>query len=368
MDKEKISIIITFYKNENILYQCLYNLKESLNEKNKYEIILINDNPNFCIANDKEITKFFPNIITIDNAVNLGYAGACNAAVKLATGSIIVLMDCDIMITRFCIEEMLSLYRTNPNIGGISPVIINMEDNTILHYGFATNKIDMIKPYFCRPVSDLSKKLFGVNLEFPVLTSGCCLFDKALYKKVGGMNELLYNGYCDIDLFYKFYKAGYKNYLCSKTRVYHRGCVSGQVRTAVKTDAKALFCSIWGKYYYKEGLKILKDIYKSQLKQCENKYILFNFSNSILSADYIDIIRNLINLEYVYKCNTFMPGSVILEDHISLSLQHSKFHFIYFCDDYRDLVKNYFWFNGRKATEDLIMDRNGNVVYCNKSK
>lgn len=360
----RISIIITFYKNLNILYQCLYHLKNHLPTEMDYEVILINDNPSLQLLKNTEIINLLPDIEIIENNLNFGYAGACNKAVDKADGQIIVLMDSDIMVTGHWIENMYDLLQSHEDVGGISPVILNMEDNTILHYGFATHKIDMVKPYFCRRIADLPQNLFTKNLQFPTLTSGCCMFRKNLYIKVKGMNELLYNGYCDTDLFYKFREAGFKNYLNAKTRVYHRGCVSGEVRTAMKADTKALFCAQWGTKYNREGLSIIKNMYEKHIKPSEKHYLLFNFSSSLLSKDYIELLQNILLIEQIYQCNIHQRGALILEDYISLSLQHSAFSLLYFCDDYRDLTKNYFWFNSRKNMDDLIVDRNGNVIMC----
>lgn len=360
----KISIIITFYKNLNILYQCLFHLKNHLPTHTDFEIILVNDNPSFRLSNNTEIKILLPKIKIIDNNCNLGYAGACNKAVEKANGQVIVLMDSDIMVTDSWIENMYSLLQNHEDAGGISPVILNMEDNSILHYGFATNKIDMVKPYFCRPVTELPQELFTKNLEFPTLTSGCCMFRKSLYIKINGMNESLYNGYCDTDMFYKFHEAGFKNYLNAQTRVYHRGCVSGEVRTVMKADTKALFCSQWGTKYSCEGLAIIQNMYENQIKPSKKCYLLFNFSASLFSKDYIELLQKILQIEQVYQCAAHQKGTLILEDHISLSLQHSAFSLLYFCDDYRDLAKNYFWFNSRKNMGDLIVDRNGNVITC----
>ncbi|MDE6504596.1 MAG: glycosyltransferase, partial [Clostridia bacterium] len=357
--------IITFYKNFNILYNCLYHLKNSLKEIEPPEIILINDNPSLKLQKNEEIKKYFKEILIIDNTENHGYAEACNIAINNASGDVIVLMDCDIMVKGNWLNNMYQSLCSSENIGGVSSIILNMENNTVLHYGFATNKIDMIKPYFGRPIKEIINDIPQDLYRFPTLTSGCCMFRKAVYLQVGGMDKQLYNGYCDLDLFYKMNSAGYKNILCRTAYVYHRGCVSEEVRTYLKTDTKALFCSRWGQSFYKEGLAILKNIFNHAFTKFNDKYLLYNFSRSLFSDDYMSILSEIANILQNYTINVQNNSNVILEDVLSISVQNSKFAIIYFCDDYRQIVKNYFWFSGRKNCGDLIVDRNGNIIKCN---
>ena len=360
-----LSIIITFYKNINILYQCLYHLKNSLKAVDAPEIIIINDNPAYRLQNNNEIKKYFNEILIIDNEENYGYAEACNIAINQSRGDVIVLIDCDIMVKGNWLTEMFNTLCLTKNVGGVSSIILNMENNTILHYGFATNKIDMIKPFFCRPIKDIIENIPQELYVFPTLTSGCCMFKKDVYRQVGGMDKQLYNGYCDLDFFYKINLAGHKNILCRSAYVFHRGGVSEEVRTCVKTDTKALFCSRWGQSFHKEGLSILKTIYKHAFKHFTDKYILYNFSCSLFSSDYINILLKTSNILQTYKVNVSNNKNIILEDLLSISVQNSKIPLIYFCDDYRQIINNYFWLSGRKGCNDLIVDRNGNVIDCN---
>lgn len=364
----KVSIIITFYKNFKILYQCLFHLKQSLKDVDMSQIILINDNPSLCLTDNIEIKKYFNEILIIDNKENYGYAEACNIAIAAADGEIIVLLDCDIMVNGDWLKNMYKTLISAKDIGGVSSVIANMENNTILHFGFATNKIDMIKPYFCRPVSEILNNIPHQLYEFSTLTSGCCMFRKSTYLKVGGMDKRLYNGYCDLDLFYKMKSAGFKNILCHSAYVYHRGGVSEEVRTSSKTDTKALFCSKWCQSNLQEGQQILKILYDISLKDTNDKYILYNFSSSLFSDDYVKILSELIDIKQTYKIKILNNAKIILEDVLSISIQNSKFSLIYFCDDFRQINNNYFWFNGRNQCGDLIIDRNGNVIKCDSLK
>lgn len=361
----KISIIITFYKNFKILYQCLFHLKRSLKDIDMPQIIVINDNPSICLTDNSEIKKYFKDVLIIDNKENYGYAEACNIAIDAAKGEIIVLLDCDIMVQGDWLINMYNTLISSKDIGGVSSVILNMENNTILHFGFATNKIDMIKPYFCRPVSEILNNIPQRLYEFSTLTSGCCMFRKSVYLQIGGMDKRLYNGYCDLDLFYKMKSSGYKNVLCHSAYVYHRGGVSEEARTSLKADTKALFCSKWCQSNLQEGQQILKILYNLPLKDNNDKYVLYNFSSSLFADDYIEILFGLIDIKQTYKITILNCLKIILEDVLSINTQNSKFSLIYFCDDFRQIQNNYFWFCGRKQCGDLIIDRNGNVIRCN---
>ena len=361
----RIPIIITYYKNLSILLHCLSNLKETLEKTEiETEVLIINDNPSEKLENNISIKNILQDCIIIDCDINRGYAGACNFAVERIDSELFVLLDSDIMVTDGWIKNMYNTITSHPNAGAVSSIILNMEDNTVLHMGFGTYKIDMIKPFVFRPINQIPASILKSDFVSPTLTSGCCLINKQAYLQVGGMDSQLYNGYCDLDLFYKFDEQNYENYVCSKSFVFHRGCVSGEVRNRKKQDTKALFCSKWGQKNIKEGLEMLKSLYQyNTISLTNSKYILFDFCQSLFSSEYIEqIIESIFDIEYTYKINISGTSKIILEDYISLSLQRSKFDFIYFCDCYKDLTDNYHWFTSRYGYNDKIIDRNGNII------
>lgn len=361
-----ISIIITYFKNLLILYQCLDKLKNSLiNSKVSSQIIIINDNPHEKLSNNNVILNIFPDVRIVDSEINRGYAGACNCAITKAENELVVLLDSDIMVTDGWLEELYDTMKKDKSIGAVSSVILNMENNTILHCGFGTYKVDMIKPFVFREFDKIPPKLLESDIVSPCLTSGCCLLKKSVYFEVGGMDEQLYNGYCDLDLFYKIRAADYKNLVSCKSLVFHRGTVSGEIRNVKKQDTKALFCSKWSGKYEMIGLEFLEQMYSHNIiKNTNHNYIIFDFSQSLFSDEYINIVlKKFYRINHCYKFNIVNPSKIILEDYISLSLQRSEFDFIYFCDNYKQIKdSNYYWFSCRSEKDDLIIDRNGNVI------
>ena len=90
-----ISVIIPFYNEINLIFNCVKSVVNELNDINNFEIIICNDGP---INNDiifgkiKNLTQKTKIII---NSQNKGPGGARNAALNESTGDIIAFLDAD---------------------------------------------------------------------------------------------------------------------------------------------------------------------------------------------------------------------------------------------------------------------------------
>jgi len=104
----KISIIIPIYNSQRYLRDCLNSIKP--NFKNKFEVILVNDNSrdeslNIC----KNFMKKFKNCRLINLKRNRGVSNARNIGIHLSEGENICFVDSDDKLISGAVSNILSI-------------------------------------------------------------------------------------------------------------------------------------------------------------------------------------------------------------------------------------------------------------------
>lgn len=355
-----ISIIITFYTGANILKSNIYLLRETVNSE--AEIIIVNDNPNHLL-NEEELSAISTIPLRIINLPqNKGYAAACNIGAIEAKGEYLLFLDCDILVKSDWLQKMVSVYHSHSNCGAVSATILDLQRGNVVHWGLGiSNGFEIIKPYRDGVIPECISS--GVY-PFKLLTSGCLLVYKKIFNEVNGYDEVLYNGYCDLDLTYKIYTAGYGCFVCSDAIVYHRGKVSGYNRMYAEEDTRAFFVNKWKGELPCDGYTLLTKLYKNNIVFSPSmNYMLINFSRSLFATEYHNALKESLatNVLTYYELRDVSRIPIIIEDYLSWSICGEKTPIIYFTDNITSIENNYHWFSYRKMKGDLVADRNGNL-------
>lgn len=259
-----ISIIITFYSGINILKLCIQNIIENTDIGGNLEILIVNDNPN---ADLSSIVDLFSDVCDLSIYImekNSGYSAACNAGVKIAKYDYIVLMDCDIMPQKLWLNELIKTFEKQPNPGTVSSKIIEADSGKLFGYGIGVHGVDIIIYKRHGEMDSFS----SVDRNFCMVSSGCLFMRKSLYLEIGGQDENFFNADNDLDLTYRIYLLGKTNTLCTKSIVYHRGHVSGNIRVLpFRQDSKAWLFKKWGDKLSVNTMDVLSEFLKQLILQ-----------------------------------------------------------------------------------------------------
>lgn len=361
----KISIIITFYNNINILKTCLNNLLETiLSGKQIVEVIIVNDNPSISLLAVQELYEKKINLSIINMKKNSGYSAACNRGVQAANYEHILLMDCDIFPYGTWLEEMVDTYHSIHDCGCVSATIVDMSTNRIFGYGFGIYGVDTIHYLQNRSLDYCPKE----DMDFPILSSGCLLMPKNLYVDLGMQNTVYFNAFNDFDLTYSNYLRGNKNRMSCNAFVFHRGHVAGNVRTNFYADSKAIFFQQLGGKIDHLAIETLDKLYASQNPLKNSRVIVANFSNSLKRQDYVEhfTTENNLHIQQLYDLKNLTGSKIILSDYMLWDICRLDLPILYFCDDFMLLKENYHWYINRANKNDLIIDRHGNLIHMNE--
>lgn len=356
-----VSIIITYYSGLNIMKNCLFHLYKSLETtKYSYEVVIVNDNPDIKL---EKYLQEFSSVKIINHEINMGHPAACNTGAKIAAGKYLIFMDCDIFVADNWMDKLFIAYNNISNIGAVSATILNMNTSKIHMTGVAIHQVDMLKILRGSDIKDIVKK----HEYFDFLSSACIMIPKNVFFEVDGFDELFFNSDGDLDLTHRIHMHGYNLITVFNSIVYHKGGVAGTMRRLSINDTKALFFKKWGANL-PDGLDKLKQLFSEfAIKNTlSNRYILINLCKSLVLKDYIETIKQCLNIEIIqiYNFKQYYDYSGIsFMDFINNNLAHYNIPFIFFSDNFLCISNNYFWFKSRKCKKDITIDINGNIEF-----
>ena len=210
-EDELVSIIIPVFNQLHLTRNCLASIKQFTDES--YEIILVNNG-----SKDKTKAVFdkLNNIKFINNKNNEGFAKACNQGIRLARGSLILLLNNDTIVSKNWLSNMVKCINSEPNIGMVGPTsnyvagLQQVKGPSLKHYKLYNNNANKLNP----------AKWFDADF----LSGFCLLIKREVIEKIGLLDEQFKFGtYEDNDYCLRVQQGGYKLVVAGDTFIYHLG-------------------------------------------------------------------------------------------------------------------------------------------------
>ncbi len=236
---KKIYIIILNYNGCKNTVECINSLKK-VRTPQGFEIVpIIVDNA----SHDNSVDTFkkdFPDIILIENKINLGYSGGNNTGISYALANdashIIVLNNDTILERSFVLEliEALRFYKAD-----VACPKIYFEKGFEYHkdryqkkdlgkvFWFAGAEMDwgnIIGHH--RGVDEVDSGQYDKKVDIDFITGACFIGTREVFESVGGFNDSYFLYYEDADLSVRIKEKGYKIILAPKSVVYHKNAGS----------------------------------------------------------------------------------------------------------------------------------------------
>ena len=219
----EVAVVILNYNGKHFLEQFLPGvIAHSQNAK-----IIVADNK----STDDSVAFMqnnYPEITTLINDENGGFAKGYNDALKRVKADVYVLLNSDIEVTPNWMEGCLNLLKTDSSIAACQPKIKAFHHKTRFeHAGAAGGFLDKDYFPFCRgrifEVIEDDHGQYNDDIEI-FWATGACLFIRAeIYHELGGLDEAFFAHMEEIDLCWRIKKKGHKIYYSGQNEVYHVG-------------------------------------------------------------------------------------------------------------------------------------------------
>jgi hypothetical protein len=174
------------------------------------------------------VKKNYPQVRSIQNTRNGGYAGGYNDALRLVNAEYYVLLNQDVEVTENWVELVVSEMEKDPSIAAAQPKLLDYTKRSHFEYaGACGGYVDMLGYAYCRGrLFDTIEEDKGQYDEVADIfwASGACLFIRSdAYWKAGGLDEDFFAHQEEIDLCWRLKNLGYRIINVPQSVVFHVG-------------------------------------------------------------------------------------------------------------------------------------------------
>lgn len=232
-----LSIVIVNWNSGKLLRGCT---KSILKDKGLDFEGFVVDNA----SNDGSLEDIPKRFKIVRNDRNLGFAKACNQAIKLSKGRYVLLLNPDTVALKNSLKGMIRFLGKHKDVGVLGCKLLNPDKTvqpschaflTLPHVFFEVSQLNILFPknkFFIRTLSFLNKffpKLFAnystpnKPIEVDSVMGSCYMIRKEALRKTGLLDENFFLYHEEMELSYRMWKKGFKVMFYPYASVIHRG-------------------------------------------------------------------------------------------------------------------------------------------------
>lgn len=215
----RVSIVIVNWNGDLDTRECIASLQK-INYKN-YEIVLVDNGS--IIDNFSEFEKTLSNIKLLRSEKNLGFSGGNNIGINYALANnvdYILLLNNDTTVKPDFLEPLLKKFLDEKEVGIVAPMINYYgEPQRVWTVG---GRISRIRGSGFADSNILESKITYTDKEVSFVSGCCMLIHKDVLKRIGLFDENYFLYTEDTDFCYRVKKAGYKIYVTTQSKIFHK--------------------------------------------------------------------------------------------------------------------------------------------------
>ncbi|HLN19065.1 MAG TPA: glycosyltransferase family 2 protein [Patescibacteria group bacterium] len=224
----QLSIIITNYKNPELLKVCIDSIKKNITLSD-YEIIVADS----ATEENTELMmrEKYPDIRYIPSKENIGFGLTVENGYKASQGKNILILNGDIIVKKDSIEKLLQYINKNEKIGIVAPMLLSFNDSmqysccrfytplTIVYRRTPLGKT----PWGKKHVEQFLMKDYDhkETREVDWVQGSAILTTRAAIERVGLMDRRFQMYFEDVDWCRRFWEAGLKVVYYPQAKMYH---------------------------------------------------------------------------------------------------------------------------------------------------
>ena len=225
-----VSIIIVNYKTKELVENCIRSIVQHTSDI-EYEIIIVDNNSNDCSLSYLENTDFkFPAIRYIQLGANIGFAGANNAAVRVADSKYLLFLNPDTLLLNNAVRIFFDfLENSPPDVCAVGTNLKNQHGKPEISFGrFPSLREEVYKLgynliYFSK--SKYSSAVASENFTGAVdYINGADLFVRtSVFNETGQFDEAFFLYFEETDWCMRATAMGYKNFIIAEPEIIQLG-------------------------------------------------------------------------------------------------------------------------------------------------
>jgi GT2 family glycosyltransferase len=278
MTSKDITIVITTYKSEEKIENCL----NSINSEIKVIIVENSNNVKF----KTKIEKLFPNVECVLTKENLGYGRANNIGLKMVQSKYSLILNPDTILDKEAINNFFNFIKINENFAILGPTqnenLLGVEDSKNIHTNFFEAE---------------SVKGFAMFLNM------------VKFNNIGFFDENFFLYLEEIDLCKRIKQINEKIFINENIKIFHYGGKSVDQTFSHEIELVRNWHWMWSFFYYNKKhsnyfyafLIILPKFFSALFKSIFYKFFFKNKKSEIYSKRLSGIFNSIIGKTAWYR-------------------------------------------------------------------
>ena len=231
MKQTMFSVVIPNWNGALHLPTCLASLRSQ--RSRSLEIIVVD---NASTDGSLELLACdYPEVRLLALESNHGFTGACNAAIRVAQGAIVVLLNNDTEAAPDWLDEIKTAFQRYPDAGMVASKILLFDRRDTFHTAgdlFCTDGVPANRGVW--------KQDTGQYKEGYVFSAcgGAAAYRRGMLQQVGLLDESFFFSFEDVDLAWRAQLQGWRAVYAPRAVVYHRLSATGGGQTASFHDGR----------------------------------------------------------------------------------------------------------------------------------
>lgn len=238
----ELSIIITSYRNPELLKLCITSIKKNYTGID-YELIVADSATEEAM--ETMMREDFSEMLFIPSRENIGFGGTVRNGYAKSRGNFILVLNGDTLIKKNSIETLLSYLKNNPDVGIVGPQLLGFNEKfqpscfrfytplTILYRRTFLGKMPFAKKHLA---NFLMQEFDHKNVKDVDWLMGSALLTKReAIERVGLMDPQFKMYFEDTDWCRRFWENGYRVVYNPNAKIYHYHGKGSAGRSILKT-------------------------------------------------------------------------------------------------------------------------------------
>jgi GT2 family glycosyltransferase len=230
-----LSLIVPLFNHLQHSQEMLASLRASLQGVEGWEVVLVDDGSTDDTGDWLQSLAGLPNLRTLRHQRNRGYAAAINTGVAASRGSVLALLNSDLLFSPGWLAPMqAALGPRAARVGIVGNLQHRVGDGRLDHAGIGLSPGGQFEHIGTPPAQPRSEVL--------AVTGACVLLHRQVFDRVGGLDTGYVNGAEDVDLCLKLRRAGLRVVLAGDSAVRHHVSLSrGRAPGQNEANSRRLF-------------------------------------------------------------------------------------------------------------------------------
>ncbi len=227
-----ISVIVPNWNGVEHLPTCLDSLREQT--LGDVEVIVVDNGS--TDGSLQLLERRYPEVCTLALGENRGFAGACNAGMRVAQGRTIALLNNDTEVETRWLEEVMAAFGRHPEAGMVASKMLLFHRRDTIHTAGDFYRVDGLPGN--RGVWQRDEGQYDEEDAVFGACGGSAAYRRTMLEEVGLLDEDFFYSCEDVDLSWRAQLAGWRCIYAPKAVVYHKLSATGGGTTASFYDGR----------------------------------------------------------------------------------------------------------------------------------